>query len=188
MAPLVPELRTDGWVSLGVVGRPHGIKGTCHFHPWNAAGETLRAGLDVQVGRELRRVARYAASLLSFEGVASREDAAALQGREVFARRDDFVDKDELFLVDLVGAPVRDVHGRSLGLVAALSDNGAQPLLVVRRDGTDEEVLVPFVPAIVRDASPTAVVLAPPAGLFDEAEAIEARDHADAAPDGDAER
>jgi 16S rRNA processing protein RimM len=176
------------WVRLGVVGRPHGVRGAVKLHLDNPDGRTLRSGLAVRVtfgavstSRVLRRAA---AGVVEFADVADRDAAAALTHAVVEVRREDFVDDEDdgVFLIDLIGRAVVDVGGQSLGRISSFHDNGAQPLAEVTT-ASGERVLVPFVPPIVVDAGDP-VVLAPPLGLFDDAQAIVAGDaSADASGD-----
>ena len=164
-----PGVTADGWVSIGVLAKAHGIKGAIKFHPWNdEAGDVLEPGLAIRVGTTDRRVTRYASKILELEGLTDRNESEKLMGKEVFARREDFPEEEEgaLYLVDLVGALVFDVSGAALGSVTGISDNGAQPLLMVKTPSG--EVLVPYVDAFVREASHERIVLAPPPGLFNE--------------------
>lgn len=158
----------DGWVSIGVVARAHGLKGALKLHPWNAkGGHVLAPGLEIRVGDALRRVARYASAILELDGLSDRNESQRLQGREVLVRRADFPDEEgAAYLIDLVGAFVFDSAGASLGRIVGIGDNGAQPLLMV--DTARGEVLVPFVGAFVMEATNERVVLTPPMGLFDD--------------------
>lgn len=165
----------DGWVSLGVVARSHGVRGALKLHCWTGDdAEVLREGLELKLAGRVHRVVGYAPGLIELHDVNDKNAADALRGVEVFARRADFPADEEggLYLVDLIGAAVVDEAGQPLGTVEGFSDNGAQPLLSVARAGAPS-VLVPWVPAIVRVAEKGRVVLAPPAGLFVDADALE---------------
>ena len=72
--------------------------------------------------------------------------------------------------------------GVSVGRVIRVDHLPAQDLLVVRPTGTDEEILVPFVAAIVPqvDIAAGRVIVTPPAGLFEE---LPGDDEADADAD-----
>ncbi|MCG7415140.1 ribosome maturation factor RimM [Microbacterium aurum] len=72
--------------------------------------------------------------------------------------------------------------GVSVGRVIRVDHLPAQDLLVVRPTGTDDEVLVPFVAAIVPqvDIAAGRVIVTPPAGLFEE---LPGDDEADADAD-----
>jgi 16S rRNA processing protein RimM len=163
-----PGVTADGWVSIGVIARAHGIKGALKLHFWNEESHVLEAGLSIRVGTVEKRVVRYASGILELEGLSDRNVSEKMQGQEVFVRRDDFPEDDDggVYLVDLMGAPVVHENGTALGTVQGVSDNGAQPLLMVKLGA--REVLVPFVDAIVKEATPDKIVLTPPPGLFDE--------------------
>lgn len=172
-----PGVTPDGWVSVGVIARAHGIKGALKLHLWNDDSDVLVAGLAVRIGKLDKRVARYASGVLELDGLSDRNVAETMQGHEVFVRRADFPapeDSGEVYLVDLVGASVVDEKGGALGIIEGVTDNGAQPLLIVKRGAA--EVLVPFVDAIVKEATRERVVLAPPAGLFDEDAIVDERE------------
>jgi 16S rRNA processing protein RimM len=156
----------DGWVSVGVVARAHGIRGGIKVHLWNPDGDSLRPGVEVRIGERTWPVRDHRTGVLSVDGIDDREGADALAGQEIFVRRADFPEA-EAYLVDLIGAVVVDEEGRELGRVAGFADNNAQALLAVKT-GDDGEVLVPFVPAIVVATEKGRVVLRPPPGLFGE--------------------
>ncbi len=175
-----PGVTPDGWVSIGVIARAHGIKGALRMHFWNDESEVLAAGLEIRIGTAQKRVVRYASFVLEIEGLSDRNVSEKMQGQEVFVRRADFPEEDDggVYLVDLVGAPVFHENGTALGKVEGISDNGAQPLLMVKQGA--REVLVPFVDAIVKEATPERIVLTPPPGLFDDDAVIdEQRDEDD---------
>jgi 16S rRNA processing protein RimM len=73
----------------------------------------------------------------------------------------------EYYLSDLVGCRVETVEGRHVGEVASYLDQGAQPLLTVKREG--REILVPFVEGIYRrvDVDGRLIVVELPEGLED---------------------
>lgn len=72
--------------------------------------------------------------------------------------------------------------GASVGRVIRVDHLPAQDLLVVRPTGTDDEILVPFVAAIVPqvDIAAGRVIVTPPAGLFED---LPGDDEADADAD-----
>ena len=55
----------------------------------------------------------------------------------------------EVYLADLVGLDVVNREGQALGVVVAVDDFGAHPVLRVRADGGGRERLIPFVAAHV---------------------------------------
>lgn len=172
---------TDTWVRLGVVGRPHGVRGALKLHLDNPAGKTVVGGLEVRCRQGERSrpftVQRWAGGVLMFVGVADRTIAEGLVNSVLEVKRADFNVEDEdeegAFLVDLIGASVFDEAGGLLGTITSFGDNVAQVLADVKTP-SGKSVLVPFVPPIVVCIENDRVVLAPPIGLFNEADAIEA--------------
>lgn len=106
-----------------------------------------------------------------FAEIADRTAAEELRGTELSIETDEWEsEEEEWYDHELVGLPARALDGTLLGEVAAIEHAAVQDLLVVRTpDGRD--VLVPFVTAIVPAVSSDGVVLDPPGGMFDEAEA-----------------
>ena len=88
--------------------------------------------------------------IAKLEGIASREQAAALRGWEVVVPRDALpeTNDDEVYVGDLAGCTAVTRQGRPLGVVIEVRDNGAQPILRVV-DAGKNECLIPFVPAYV---------------------------------------
>ena len=171
------------WVRIGVVTRPHGVRGAVRLHLDNPESDLLDEGLVVQLRRQVRGAEKAAehtvarvfgvGDRLELEGVASREAAEALRGAELCVHRDAFpeADDDESYLVDLIGFEVRDVQGHALGTIEAFADNGAQPLaqvMVGTRRGRKRYVEFPFVPELISELDEAAGVLVvdPPEGLF----------------------
>ena len=70
-------------------------------------------------------------------------------------------DPDELWVHELIGAPVQSVDGSAVGVVDAVQWNPASDLLVL-----DNGALVPVLFVVERRDDGT-VVIDPPEGLFD---------------------
>jgi 16S rRNA processing protein RimM len=172
-------LEPDRFVRIGVVGRPHGVRGALKVHLDNPKGRTLVAGRAVRcvlAGRVVEHVVKSAGGgVMTLEGLDDRSGAEALVHAEVQVRRKDLGGEgDGVFLVDLVGAPVTDSTGAALGTLKGFTDTGAQLLAEVATPG-GRVVLVPFVPPILVQAGPP-IVLAPPGGLFNDEDALVADD------------
>jgi 16S rRNA processing protein RimM len=155
---------TDGpdLLEVGRITKPHGIRGevvvvlTTDRTERVAAGAVLRTkGSDLTVESSRPHQGHW---LVQFEGVLSRNDAETLRGTVLLAERMD--DPDELWVHELIGARVVDVHGAELGTVAAVEDNPAADLLVLDDGGL---IPVTFVESFV-DGTVTVDI---PEGLLD---------------------
>ncbi len=104
------------------------------------------------------------------EGVATKEQADALRGTRLFARRDQLpsLPDDEYYHADLIGLEVLDTGGQVLGHVKSVQNHGAADLLEIHAPGLKETVLLPFtlvaVPTI--DLAAGRIIADPPDGLF----------------------
>ena len=157
-----------GWVKIVSFTRP--IDAILDYDEWYVGfpgaeklatafeGKTHGAGLVAQISN-----ARGAL-------VADRDEAARMVGAEIAVPRSALPPtvREEIYWFDLVGMAVKSSEGEDLGEVIALTDNGAQDILVVRdRAAKDEEGapvqrLIPFVrgPIIESVSLETKVIVA----------------------------
>lgn len=156
-----PSVSRDERVVLGVVTRPHGVRGEVRVHRFHA-GSTLLLEVervllrpkDGGVEREVRvRSSKRSgdADVLLFEGCAGPEDAEALRGAELAVPRAWLPEpaEDEHYHVDLVGLRVVE-DGTALGEVLEVIAYPSVDALRVRTErGTIEiPILEPYVVAI----------------------------------------
>ena len=156
-------------LDVGFVLRAHGVRGVVRVR----AAADLAAADAVWLDGE-RFAVRHAGRdkdewLLTLDGVATREAAEALRGRQLAVARAAIpVGDDELLVADLVGCTVVDVAGATLGEVTGSFHSGAHEVLELRApDG--RELMLPFVDAFVRavDTAARRIVYDPPEGLLD---------------------
>ena len=146
-------------LSVGVIGRPHGVRGEMYLRPHNHGSHALD-DIDAVIARAatappaLRQVAVAPPGrdgyLVRLEGVDSREAAAALTLSEVRVPRSALppLAPGEYFVEDVVGCAVEDEHGRPLGTVRGTLWNGAHDVATII--GTDgRERMIPLVPDFV---------------------------------------
>jgi 16S rRNA processing protein RimM len=84
-------------------------------------------------------------------GVATKEEADALRGIELYADRDRLpaLPDDEFYHADLIGLEVRDPGGAVLGKVVAIHNHGAGDFLEIGGPGRKSALLLPFTLATV---------------------------------------
>ncbi|MEE1620691.1 ribosome maturation factor RimM [Zafaria sp. Z1313] len=159
------------------IGKPHGIRGEVTVQVMtDSPAERFVPGavLEVEPASPATLTVEGARwnkdiLLIAFEEVLDRNAAEALRGAKLFVESDDEADDDPeaWYEHELVGLEVR-VDGRAVGKVAGLRTMTVQDLLVLDL-GDGEDVLVPFVEAIVPEVDVEAgfVVLTPPPGLLE---------------------
>lgn len=160
---------------VGRIGRPHGVKGDVHVQVLTdlpevrfAPGAVLGApGVELTVARARWHSGRL---IVGFEGVRTREDAEAVQGRLLDIGPDQAGDPGDgcWWDRDLVGLRVELPGGEPVGRVREVVHLGGQDLLAVDI-AAGGEALVPFVAAVVPvvDVTGGRVVIDPPEGLLE---------------------
>ena len=168
---------------VGRVIKAHGISGEVVIDVRTddpelrfARGATLRARARDKTERTLvvESMREHGVRLLlRLDGVASRDAADALRGSLFIvdtAELPPIDDPDEFYDHQLEGLRVRTVAGCEIGTVAEVLHTGAGELLVVRpAEGDGQEILVPFVSAMVTSVSLEGglIEIDPPDGLLD---------------------
>lgn len=171
-------------VTVGRIGRPHGIRGDVVVgvrtdEPELRFAKGSRLDTDPAARGPLVVVASRWHSgelLVRFEGITDRDAAAELRGTWLTVDSSTLGvldDPDEFRDVDLVGLTVRTTDGLVVGTVDDVLHSG-QDVLVVRPSEGSAEILIPFVKDIVPevDLSSGVVVINPPPGLLNLEEAL----------------
>ena len=156
----------SGRLLLGVVGRPHGVRGLLHVHSYTADPADLAGygALTDESGRQWTVAWRGdgVAELRDAAGkpVADRTAAERLVNTRLYIERDRLPapDEDEYYLADLIGLTAVGPGGSVIGKVDAVHDYGAGASLEIGA------LLVPFTRACVPEVDITAgrVTILPP--------------------------
>lgn len=173
-APEIP-----GYLPVGRVRRPHGIKGDLLVEPLGyRAARALHSGaallgwsaergtvpLRVEWARHVRDVWR-----VHFEEIADRDTAELWRGGYILAAEADLAPREgEGYTPDeLLGMEVRLVSGEVAGRVSGFYELRQGLVIEVARD--EGEALIPVVPEIVKQIDRVArvVVIEPIPGLLD---------------------
>ena len=145
------------WVTVGRVGRPHGLAGAFVVEDASEDPERFRPGAQVYVAREAAVVeeAKRAGGRLVL-----RLDVAAPRGAalEVLAAKLPAAGEGSFYVFDLVGLAVEEEGGRALGLVQDVAPGPANDVLEL-----DSGIALPMVQDCVRsvDVEGGRIVVAP---------------------------
>ena len=161
-------------VLMGRIVAPHGVRGLVKIAAYTSAPEAIGSygPLQDSAGTVVRLKVRGLVKglvLAAVDGVATREAAEALKGRELYVSRAQLPEAgDEVYVADLVGLEVRTSDGARLGRIVAVQEFGAGPLLEVAPEGGGETVFVPFTEAAAPVVAPEAgfVTVELPKGLW----------------------
>jgi 16S rRNA processing protein RimM len=166
---------------VGRITRPHGVRGELVVEVRTddpdlrlAPGAVLVTAPEAAGPLTVTRARWHSGRLLlSFDGVADRDQADHLRGVMLVvdsAELEDIADPDEFRDYQLIGLAVIGPGGEHVGEVADVLHYG-QDLLVVAGSGkrAGAEIMVPFVAELVPvvDLEAGRLVIDPPAGLLD---------------------
>jgi 16S rRNA processing protein RimM len=139
-------------VVLGRIAAPFGIKGWVKLQSWTEPREKIIEYrpwlLEVNGAWREWRVTEgrlHSKSVIArLEGLADRDQAAALTGASIAVRREQLpaLGPNEYYWTDLVGLEVRLADGRVLGRVSGLMATGSNDVLMVKGE---RERLIPFI-------------------------------------------
>jgi 16S rRNA processing protein RimM len=157
----VSRRQNERLVELGVVGRPHGVRGEVRVFLHNSDSDILREVEHVLLDCERGAPRTYAITsvratgkhqLVGLEGVTSREAADRLKGARLLLPREQLppLDEGELYVDDLIGLDVV-CENRVLGAVRASREQGGVEVLTVVAG--DEEIEIPLVEQYVVEVS-----------------------------------
>jgi 16S rRNA processing protein RimM len=140
--------------SCGTLGKVHGLKGQFYLNLGPGGLERLELGERFYVSGEGAGEPRPCAvtrvggtdqrPLVVLDLATTREQAIALQGRELLAAGDELDALPHYRVGDLLGLPVNTASGRTVGEVRDVLEAPAHEIVAVRApDGSD--VLIPLV-------------------------------------------
>jgi 16S rRNA processing protein RimM len=143
-------------ILMGVIGKPHGVRGAVHVHaytdnPASLADFTLRdqRGRQIDLAWTTEGVARITLHEPTGKHIVTDRDAAArLVNLQLFVERSALppaVD-DEFYLADLIGLAAIGADGSSHGTITAVHDYGAGASIEL-----DNGTILPFTRAVVPD-------------------------------------
>jgi 16S rRNA processing protein RimM len=173
---------TTGYMVVGRLRKPHGLKGDCTLFPltdapetifapgrqlWvvDMAGETVAGPLVIERSRSYHRE-----WLIKFAGVETRDGLDPLRAHFLGVPQSELgpLGEDEVYLHELDGFSVRLADDTPLGLVSAVYELPAGVMIEVQ--GPKREFLLPYKKEFVQqvDRAGRRLVVTPPEGLLDE--------------------
>lgn len=140
------------FIEAGKIVNTHGIRGEVKIQPWVDSAEFLKQFKTLYIGETPYGVCSAAVHkgclLAALSGVEDVNAAMKLRGHTVLIDREDAgLPADRYFLVDIIGADVRDEIGNELGKLVDIIESPASMIYVVR--GKSEH-LIPAVPEFVK--------------------------------------
>ena len=172
----MPTAPLDEFICVGAVMGAFGVRGEVRIKSFCSVPEAIEtySPLSNEDGTQTYSLHLIKAIKNGFSvrlgGVETKEDADAIKGLRLFARRDQLpsLPDDEFYHTDLVGLEVYDTGGTLLGRVKSVQNHGASDLLEITGVGSSSAVLLPFTLAAVPtvDLAGGRIIADPPDGVF----------------------
>ena len=176
---MIPEeyrYTTDRYLLVGKITNPHSMSGevsvlvfsgrTENFHLFSKMVLVDKQGrLSMPLNLKQCRTHGHNSVLVRFEEIKTRNDAETIRGAGVLIEHTALpvLEEDEYYWYQLYGKKVVDLENTVLGCVVSIFHNGAQDILVVKKDERSEEVLIPITgQTLVADEQDRLIVDLPP--------------------------
>jgi 16S rRNA processing protein RimM len=145
----------DERILMGVIGRPHGVRGLVHVQSFTADPQALAdyGVLEDDRGRKFtlhwqsEGVARLAERVAGKDlPLADRTAATALTNTRLYVTRAALpaAEEDEYYLTDLIGLRAETAAGEVLGRVTIVHDYGAGTSLEITPESGGPALILPF--------------------------------------------
>lgn len=169
----------DEFLLLGRITRAHGLRGEVKVFLHSGQPENIRSyGHLFLIDRHgelsgpwpvLRSRNQGKLAIVQLASLTCRDQAEAMEGRGVLLAKADLpeIPADEYYWHQYIGKEAVDVAGRILGKVEHIFRNGLQDVLVLRKLGSDEEILVPMTKEIIVGETAGKLIVDPPPGLLE---------------------
>jgi 16S rRNA processing protein RimM len=167
---------SDSHICVGVISGAYGVQGELRIKSFCAVPEDIEtySPLTNEDGSRdfmlaiLRPITNGFSARLP--DISSKEQADALRGTKLFARRDQLpsLPDDEYYHTDLIGLKVYDTGGALMGSVKSVQNHGADDLLELQLAGSSTTTFLPFTMAAVPtvDLAAGRIVADPPEGVL----------------------
>ena len=153
----------SGFLLIGKVGKPYGLRGQVKVHSYAASKETFFAGRKLFLirGEEMKERVILEAKvqahslLLKFQGLENRSQAEELMGYSLFIEEKDLeaLPEGEYYRCQLIGSRVYNEEDRFLGIMEDIFSTPAHDIWVIR--DREKEFLVPAVEAFILSVNKT---------------------------------
>ncbi|MEK7728802.1 MAG: ribosome maturation factor RimM [candidate division KSB1 bacterium] len=172
---------TQSEVTIGIILRPHGLRGLVKVRPLTDDANRYFALKKVRLHLKGALLGEFALEhvtmstpknlLLKFRGRDSINEVEALRGVEIRITRDECLPtaKDQFYHFDLIGLPVQTTTGRTLGTLSTILEHPGNDIWVVH-DEAHNELLLPAIGSVIKEVNleQRRIVIEPLPGLLDD--------------------
>jgi len=157
-SPGSPQAGEPGFLAIGLLGKPHGVKGEINLNISFKQIEdifSLKSVFigDLQVEYSIRSFRRKGEGLLiSFEGISTRESVAHLRNKIIYIKIKDapLLQEDSFYYHQLIGIQVINRQGQLIGKISEILKTGANDVYVITSPVPSvKEILIPAIKSVI---------------------------------------
>lgn len=174
---IIGEYMLNEYLECGQITRAHGVNGAMVINPFCDSYETFAEIKTLYIKENgsykpwrVKKCSPYKNSaIVTVEGIDNPEDVTRLRLTSVYAHRDDIPKGEgDFFIVDLIGLDVVDASsGEVYGTLKDVTNQGAQDLYVIKRDGR-ADAYIPAIKEFVKEISlEKGIFITPIEGMLD---------------------
>lgn len=156
-----PQIGEPVFLVVGILRRPHGVKGEILMGIMTDFPERIQPGMDLYLNEGAEKITLASVRhhnkgrLVRLEEYPTRDDVENLRNRDVFVRADDRppLPKGEHYWHEIIGMQVITDEGDLLGILKGMIETGANNVYVVHND-EGKEILLPVIDEVILKIDP----------------------------------
>lgn len=153
-----PPTGEPEYLVVGILRRPHGVKGEMLMDVRTDFPERLKTGMTIFVGEQYKPMVLASlrphakGRIIRFRGIKTPETAGLYRNTSVYVPTANLPElpEGEYYHHQLLGLNVVTDEGRELGMLVDIVETGANDVYVVR-DASGNEILLPAIPQVILD-------------------------------------
>jgi 16S rRNA processing protein RimM len=144
-------------ISVGKIRKPHGVMGEVVFEPFPEYAVVLKKGEILLVGKKkdpytIRSIRKMDQNyLIAFQGLDDCDVVGHLRNQLVYFKPEQLeaLPTGKHYPHQVLGMQVIDEQGESVGRLVEVLITGANDVYVVKKEGTDNEILLPAIESVI---------------------------------------
>ena len=152
-----PDQGEPVFLAVGRLRRPHGVRGEIRMDLLTDFPERLKPGVQLYIGDDKNPLPLHSCRvhkgglLVSFAGLADRDQIGELRNQLVFVQADDRppLPEGDFYHHEMIGLRVIGETGADLGELVEILETGANDVLVVRPE-SGKDLLLPAIDEVIQ--------------------------------------
>lgn len=157
-SPGSPQAGEPGFLAIGLLGKPHGVKGEINFHISSTQIKDIFSLKSVFIGdiqeeysvNSIRKKGEHL--IISFKGISTPESVAQFRNKIIYIKNKNapVLQEDSYYYHQLIGIQVFNRQGQLLGKINEILKTGANDVYVITSlNPLAKEILIPAIKSVI---------------------------------------